>query len=93
MYVLDGLTGASTNKCVNEYLREATKPQMSKSWPHLPAYGYMIHVDGHGHPWLRGHGGQYIGMNASTGKLLVRLGSRDDTDPVFSLFDRWVLKP
>lgn len=78
LYLLDRLDSASPDKCMADYLREATRPQMTTSWP--PGhYGYGMHIDGAGNVWLMGAGGQRIVANPSSRTLLVLHGYEDDS--------------
>lgn len=98
LYVLDRLMAKSDDPCMSDYLREAARTQIAQVRPKLPGYGFALHVDATGNPWMRGHGGQSIGMSSKTGALLVANGyaqGRGYYDYLFSLweaFDEWAAK-
>lgn len=72
LYVLERLNGKSKDACMNDYIREAASPLVAKGyWGSAPFWGYGIHTGSDGNTWLLGHGGQMIGINRKTGRVLV----------------------
>ncbi|MFZ2736758.1 MAG: serine hydrolase domain-containing protein [Burkholderiaceae bacterium] len=92
-YAMDQLSGRAGDGCMAAYLKAAGSKKISRQSRITPAYGYQFPVDVNGKPWMYGHGGQMIGMNPETGKLLVTMGYRGAFGAAHSLFNDWALKP
>ncbi len=92
-YALERLSGKAGDDCMAGYLKAAGSEKISRQSRNTPTYGYQFPVDVNGKPWMYGHGGQMIGMNPETGKLLVTMGYRGAFGDAHSLFNDWALKP
>lgn len=78
LYVLDRLNGAAGDACIQGFLKEATSPLVSKGyWPSAPAWGLGIHVGADGNPWFFGHGGQRLGIQVKSGRVIATTSHRD----------------
>lgn len=77
LYVLDRLTGKANEPCLNEFMKDAATPHVQKGyWESAPRFGLGLHVGADGNTWVFGHGGQRIGINAKTGRVVATNGSR-----------------
>jgi CubicO group peptidase (beta-lactamase class C family) len=77
LYVLDRLTAKSNDACMNEFMKDAATPHVQKGyWEAAPRFGLGLHVGADGNTWVFGHGGQRIGINATTGRVVATNGSR-----------------
>ena len=78
LYVQERLMGKVDDACVSAFLREAAQPLTAKGyWPSAPFFGMGIHVGSDGNPWIAGHGGQRIGVNMKTGRVLSTNGFKE----------------
>lgn len=78
LYVLDRLSGKVQDPCVSAFLREAATAQVRKGyWDAAPSFGLGLHVGADGNTWMFGHGGQRVGINVKTGRVLATNGHRD----------------
>ena len=78
LYVLDRLTGKAGDPCVGEFLRTASSSLTVKGyWDAAPSFGMGIHVGADGNPWMFGHGGQRIGINARSNRVFATNGYAD----------------
>lgn len=88
---------AKTNSCYGNYLKDATRGQIANHSSHGPSflkYGYQFWTDNKyitaKTAWFNGYGGQLIGMDLESGKIIVLLsyatGGVIDT---YKLFNRW----
>lgn len=77
LYVLERLSGKVKDPCLNEFIQDAAMPHVHKGyWDSAPRFGLGLHKGADGNTWIFGHGGQRIGMNAKTGRLVATNGSR-----------------
>ncbi|MCX7168578.1 MAG: serine hydrolase [Rhodocyclales bacterium] len=77
LYVLDRLTAKANEPCMNEFMKDAATPHVQKGyWDSAPRFGLGLHVGADGNTWIFGHGGQRIGINAKTGRVVATNGSR-----------------
>jgi hypothetical protein len=77
LYVLERLAGKSEAACVSGFLRDAATAQVQKGyWNSAPGFGLGIHVGADGNAWMFGHGGQRVGINVKTGRVLATNGFR-----------------
>ncbi|MDT8991294.1 serine hydrolase domain-containing protein [Curvibacter sp. APW13] len=78
LYVLERLTGQSADTCMNAFVKEAATPVARKAyWKAAPQFGLGLHVGADGNTWIMGHGGQRIGINARSGRVVVSNGAWD----------------
>lgn len=77
VYILDRLTGKSNDPCMNKFMKAAAEPIVQKSyWGSAPSFGLGLHIGADGHTWVMGHGGQRIGINVKTGRVVATNGFR-----------------
>jgi CubicO group peptidase (beta-lactamase class C family) len=77
LYVLDRLVGKSNDACMNGFIKEAAAPRINKGyWASAPSFGLGLHAGVDGNIWILGHGGQRIGINAKTGRVLATNAAR-----------------
>ena len=77
LYVLERLTGSAKDPCLNEFIQDAAMPHVQKGyWDSAPRFGLGLHRGADGNTWIFGHGGQRIGINAKTGRVVATNGSR-----------------
>jgi CubicO group peptidase (beta-lactamase class C family) len=86
-YVLDNL-GPSGDRCLKEYLTEATTGFM-------PAgagltYGYQFWIDRRGVPQMRGHSGQMVALDLRSNRILVSTAYKQNFDGLTGLLHRWL---
>ena len=85
------------NGCYGDYMREATKAQISNRSEHGQAfrnYGYQFWTDNKlvttPAAWLNGYGGQRIGIDLKSGKIVVMLSYKlGAVASMYKLFDEW----
>jgi CubicO group peptidase (beta-lactamase class C family) len=77
LYILDRLTGKSNDECMNGFIKDAATAHVHKGyWEPAPRFGLGLHVGADGNTWLFGHGGQRVGINVMTGRVITTNGSR-----------------
>ncbi|MEN9316314.1 MAG: hypothetical protein RIS35_2707 [Pseudomonadota bacterium] len=86
--------GDAGDDCMRDFLAEAGRRQITTgSGAGFAGYGYQIWTDGPRLPgksfWMLGFGGQRIGIDPVTRKILVSFAWRPE-DEVFQLFRNWV---
>jgi len=75
VYVLERLTNASADSCMNDFMKEAARPLIAKGyWDSAPQFGLGLHVGADGNTWFFGHSSQRIGINAKTGRVIATNG-------------------
>ena len=75
VYVLERLTNASADSCMNDFMKEAAQPLIAKGyWDSAPQFGLGLHVGADGNTWFYGHSSQRIGINAKTGRVIATNG-------------------
>ena len=80
IYIVDKMK-ASAEPCFRDYLKQATTKRIankSNNNRDFYGYGYQFWVDNwmsEGSIWMRGYGGQMIGINPDNGKLMVVLSN------------------
>lgn len=86
-----------TDDCLGKYIRSATGKQIenrSKVGPAFAGYGYQFWVANRfistESAWLNGYGGQRIGIDLRSGKVIVLLSAKSGAVmPTYKLFDEW----
>jgi CubicO group peptidase (beta-lactamase class C family) len=94
IYVRDN---TKSNSCFGSYLREATTGQINNYSDHGPTfmkYGYQFWTNNKfittKSAWFNGYGGQLIGIDLESGKIIVLLSYElGAVLPVYKLFDEW----
>jgi CubicO group peptidase (beta-lactamase class C family) len=72
IYTLERLAGKSGDACMNAFVKEAAQPRAEKRyWGSAPFFGLGLHVGADKNTWFVGHGGQRVGLNPSTGRILA----------------------
>lgn len=72
VYVLERLTGSSPDTCMNDFIRQAAQPLVTKGyWDAAPHFGLGLHVGSDGNTWFFGHSDQRVGINAKTGRVIA----------------------
>ena len=75
VYVLERLTNASADSCMNDFMKRAAEPLIAKGyWDSAPQFGLGLHVGADGNTWFYGHSSQRIGINAKTGRVIATNG-------------------
>jgi hypothetical protein len=95
MYSLDQLKRGST--CMQKFMQEATSIQLINSSKRIGAafrgYGYQTWIaefSGKNSYWWVGYGGQRIGVDPESEKIMIITSWREDYMPdVYNLFKRW----
>ena len=91
------LRGASTgDACMQAFVSDATRRQIpTGASGGFEGYGYQVWTDGRILPpesfWILGFGGQRIGVDPASGRILVAFAWQPD-DGVFQLFRNWVAR-
>lgn len=96
LYVRDHAASESSN-CLGNYLRLATTqrlPNNTQILSHFRGYGYGFWTDNYlikaPSFWMTGYGGQRIGVDPVSGRVLVLIAHVEDFMPeVYQLFDLW----
>lgn len=86
------------SSCIGEYLRTATSPQISNRTDTgnlFSSYGFQFwtgnQITQTKSAWLNGFDGQRIGIDLSTGKIIVLLSNElGAVRNTYELFDRWI---
>lgn len=94
IYIRDS---AKTNSCFGNFIKDATTRQISNRSDHATAfqgYGYQFWTNNKfiqtKSAWLNGYGGQRIGIDMKSGKIIVMLSyEMGAVLPVYKLFDEW----
>jgi len=87
----------ASNTCMGKYIQDATKNQIANRSQHSPAfanYGFQFWVNNkfvsNKSAWLNGYGGQRVGIDLKSGKIIVLLSYREGAVmPVYKLFEEW----
>jgi CubicO group peptidase (beta-lactamase class C family) len=75
VYVLERLTNASADSCMNDFMKEAARPLIAKDYRDAaPQFGLGLHVGADGNTWFFGHSAQRVGINAKTGRVVATNG-------------------
>jgi len=75
VYVLERLTNASADSCMNDFMKEAARPLIAKGyWDSAPQFGLGLHVGADGNTWFFGHSAQRVGINVKTGRVVATNG-------------------
>ncbi len=78
LYISDRLTDKAGEACIRDFIKDAAKPQVQKGyWDAAPAWGLGLHTGADGNTWMFGHGGQRVGINVKTGRVLATNGYSD----------------
>lgn len=78
LYIADRLTGKSADTCMNDFIKDAAAPHVSKGyWDAAPKFGLGLHVGADGNTWMFGHGGQRVGINVKNGRVIAINGYSD----------------
>ena len=78
LYIADRLTGKSADKCMNDFIKDAAAPHVSKGyWDVAPKFGLGLHVGADGNTWMFGHGAQRVGVNVKNGRVIAINGYAD----------------
>lgn len=85
------------DECIRKFMQEATSIQLLNSKKRLGAafkgYGYQTWIadfNGHSSYWWVGYGGQRVGIDPVSEKILVLTSHREDyMDSIYKLFMRW----
>lgn len=98
LYVRDQVLSSGEPTCLQRYLRAATKRQISnnarKTGRAFAGYGYQFWTDNElvltPSAWMSGYGGQRIGIDLRSGRVLVVFSNVEDyMVDVYRLFDQW----
>jgi len=84
---------ASDDPCVRDFMKAATSAQVANTLRRtgraFPAYGYQTWIRDRTYWWV-GYGGQRVGIDPRTGRILVVTSWREDyMDRVYRFFDDW----
>jgi CubicO group peptidase (beta-lactamase class C family) len=75
VYVLERLTSASADGCMNDFMKEAARPLIARGyWDSAPQFGLGLHVGADGNTWFFGHSAQRVGINVKTGRVVATNG-------------------
>lgn len=88
LYIADRLSGISPDKCMNDFVNEASRPQIHKGyWNAAPSFGLGLHIGADGKTWMFGHGSQRVGIDIKKGRVVAINGWKDwpVDDPAQSL--------
>lgn len=78
LYIADRLTDKGGEPCIRDFVKEAARPLVRKGyWDAAPAWGLGLHTGADGNTWMFGHGGQRVGVNVKTGRVLATNGYSD----------------
>ncbi len=78
LYIADRLTAKSADKCMNDFIKDAAMPHVSKGyWDAAPRFGLGLHVGADGNTWMFGHGAQRVGINIKNGRVIAINGYAD----------------
>jgi CubicO group peptidase (beta-lactamase class C family) len=94
MWSIDQLKG--NDACMREYMQEATRSQISNytnTGRSFKSYGYQTFIGNFGPGdsyWWIGHGGQRVGIDPKTERIIVVSSWREDyMDQIYNLFGAW----
>lgn len=80
-YVLERLTGEAGDACIQNYLKDATKPLVTKGyWGAAPMWGYAMHIGADGNVWMFGHNGQRVGIDVAKKRVFVTTNNRNNSE-------------
>jgi CubicO group peptidase (beta-lactamase class C family) len=78
LYVLERLAGKAGSTCIQQFVQDAAKPQVTKGyWPDAPFWGLGLHTGSDGNTWMFGYGGQRIGINVNNRRVFATNSMRD----------------
>jgi CubicO group peptidase (beta-lactamase class C family) len=86
-----------SNTCLGDYIKDATSGQIINSSEHgklFGKYGYQFWTDNKlvkaKAAWFNGYGGQRIGIDFSSGKIIVMLSYKQGAvESIYKVFDEW----
>lgn len=91
MWTIDKIKGSDI--CIRDYMKEATKHQISTNSNTFRSYGYQTWIGNFGPRssyWWAGHAGQRVGVDPESERIIVVSSWRSDyMDQVENLFGKW----
>lgn len=87
-YMLDRLSGVAGDACIQNYLKDATKPLVAKGYwsgPGAPWWGFGFHTAVDGSFWMSGFNGQRVGVSVSKKRVFVTTSARNTKDTDMSV--------